>query len=358
MEVPAAAALHVLKLPEDPVLPGGDYSRFSMRWLLDPGSASGVATGDLVQLDELLSGAGECEGLRWVGPADAAGRRELLTGDVESPVFPRAVAERFGPGGEALRQRYELGLEKVLSLQGFTLADIFGGSAEEFWAAPDVVRREKPLEGEWVLASCTVVATHRFPGSAAASAPEPEPEPHANAAAAASSARASRATQLLHQQQICATTIPGSIWIYDKARLSKTLSADHNDPLESFDVEEGLGRVAGLGQGVGEVEILPTWYIRGGEWCAPPRADGRWKTGANPTANAPWASTQARSDAVWFLKETNRNYSAGVTAHPTVASCLQSADPTKEYVVQPHYAKPMLRDGRKFHIRLCVLRTT
>ena len=56
-----------------------------------------------------------------------------------------------------------------------------------------------------------------------------------------------------------------------------------------------------------------------------------------------------------FLKETNRNYSAGVTAHPNVAACLAAADPRKDYVVQPHYAKPMLRDGRKFHIRLYIL---
>ena len=276
MEAPAAA-LHVLKLPESPVLPGSDYSRFRMRWVLE-GPSSDVATGDLIQFEELLTGAGECEGLRWVGPADAAGRRELLIGDVESPVFPRAIADLFGPGAEALRARYEPALERLLSLQGFTLADIFGGSSEEFWSAPDVARRDRPLEGEWIipLAGCTAVSTHRFPAPSA-TAPEPEPQ---GAAAAASGARAARAAQL-QPQRPCATSLPGSIWIYDKARLSKTLSADHTDLLESFDgvenddvllkssdfllkcsdfglqmfdfvlnmldfaVEEGLGRVAG-----------------------------------------------------------------------------------------------------------------
>ena len=163
-----AVALHVLKLPEDPVLPDQDYSRFDMRWLLDkevnaPAGAE-LATGDLVQLDQLLTGAGEFEGLRFVGPADADGRRELLLGDVESPVFPRVVAVLAATGPTALRQLFEPALAKVVELQGVSLQDIFGGNAEAFWAEPDVQHREHELAGEWVikLADCTWVETYRF----------------------------------------------------------------------------------------------------------------------------------------------------------------------------------------------------
>ena len=94
-----------------------------------------MAAGDCVHIPALLTGAGEFEGLRWAGELVGAGRRELLLGDVESPVFPRQIADSIPPGS-TLRQRYEPALEKVLGLQGFSLADLGGAAeAEAFWAA-------------------------------------------------------------------------------------------------------------------------------------------------------------------------------------------------------------------------------
>jgi hypothetical protein len=364
-------ALHVLQLPEDPVLPDRDYSRFDMRWLLaeevDAPASAALATGDLVQLDQLLTGAGEFEGLRFVGPADADGRRELLLGDVESPVFPRAVAALAATGPTALRQLFEPALEKVVELQGFSLEDIFGGDAEAFWAEPDVQRRERKLAGEWIikLADCTCVKTYRFSAAGhdepAEPAPAPEPEPEleqqsaGDAAGAAADARAQRAAQLQQQQPAPPSAVPGSEWIYDKALLAKALSAEPTDPADSFDPDEGLGRVAGLGMGLGEVEMLPTWFIRAGDWSAPPLDDGSWPpVGQTGEAFAPTArAVAAAAGCVWFLKETNRNYSAGVSVHACAADCLGAAEVGKRYVVQPHYHSPMLRpDGRKFHLRL------
>mmetsp|Transcript_15604 Transcript_15604/g.41906 ORF Transcript_15604/g.41906 Transcript_15604/m.41906 type:complete len:117 (-) Transcript_15604:109-459(-) len=78
----------------------------------------------------------------------------LHWGDVESPVFPRAVADALSTGNKAadaaaLRQRYEGAFAQVLTLQGsLSLADIFGGNevVEEFWDAPDIQIQRRPRD--------------------------------------------------------------------------------------------------------------------------------------------------------------------------------------------------------------------
>jgi len=148
----AAARLIVLRLPahDDHA---DDYSRFRRHWLL-VGAQGEVEPGDVVQCPELLTGAGEFEGLRFVGPSDEEGRLPLLPGGVEAPVFPKAIIDMLG--GEVvaaeLRARYEEALEASLRMQrGMSLGDIFGGNAEEFWASPDVQQKEPQLEGEYVI---------------------------------------------------------------------------------------------------------------------------------------------------------------------------------------------------------------
>lgn len=148
----AAARLIVLRLPahDDHA---DDYSRFRRHWLL-VGAQGEVEPGDVVQCPELLTGAGEFEGLRFVGPSDEEGRLPLLPGGVEAPVFPKAIIDMLG--GEVvaaeLRARYEEALEASLHMQrGMSLGDIFGGNAEEFWASPDVQQKEPQLEGEYVI---------------------------------------------------------------------------------------------------------------------------------------------------------------------------------------------------------------
>ena len=66
-----------------------------------------------------------------------------------------------------LRQLYEPGLEQLMSLQGFSLADIFGGDTAEFWGTPDMSRKYPGTLRDaalWAvdLNSCTRVSTHCF----------------------------------------------------------------------------------------------------------------------------------------------------------------------------------------------------
>lgn len=114
-----------------------------------------VQAGDLVLFPELSSGAGEFEGLRYVGErlADGSGLPLLLT-SVESPVFPGMFEQ------PNLRAKYEPLLEGLVQSQGLSLTDLFGGAAvvEEFWESPDMERRrltEIKLEWKIPLNECT-----------------------------------------------------------------------------------------------------------------------------------------------------------------------------------------------------------
>ena len=158
------AALHVLRLPAAPP----ESVRWGDFWLLsDP--AGEIAAGDLLHFEDELTGAGECEGLRWALPAEAAGKWRLVPGDVESPVFP-ADRETLaaGRGQDAtLRQLYEPALEQLMELQHMSLADIFGGDTAEFWANPDASFRYPGGQRDaamWAvdLPSCMRVSTHNF----------------------------------------------------------------------------------------------------------------------------------------------------------------------------------------------------
>ena len=65
---------------------------------------------------------------------EVAGAWRLVPGDVESPVFPadRRTLAAGGGQGTTLRQLYEPALEKLMGLQGVSLADVFGGDTAEF----------------------------------------------------------------------------------------------------------------------------------------------------------------------------------------------------------------------------------
>ena len=136
----------------------------------------------------------------------------------------------------------------------------------------------------------------------------------------------------------CSSMVPGSEWISDKAKLAKCLKAD--------------GGVAGL-------TFLPTWYIHNKKWSLPPRPDGQWDAtaaGCGPEHAPPAELSAALDRRCWFLKETNRNYAAGTFVKDSVQSCLAGAEEDKNYVVQPHYADPMLiaHSKKKFHCRLYI----
>jgi hypothetical protein len=159
------AALHVLRLPAPPP----DAANWTEFWLLsDPDGE--FSLGDLVHFEDQLTGAGECEGLRWVLPGEVAGKWRLVPGDVESPVFPadrETLATGRGQQDATLRQLYEPALEKLMELQHQSLADVFGGDTEEYWANPDCSFRYPGHQRDaamWAidLGSCTLVSTHSF----------------------------------------------------------------------------------------------------------------------------------------------------------------------------------------------------
>jgi len=136
-----------------------------MQWILnvDDDDDDSVQPGDMLFIPELVTGAGELEGVRFVGTRKEGGGYELLGAGIESPMFPPAIANDKSP--HDLRQHYESLLDVVLQEQGgFSMADLFGGAdvVEEFWASPDVERRLKETEGEWhiPLNQCKILSTH------------------------------------------------------------------------------------------------------------------------------------------------------------------------------------------------------
>ena len=169
--------MHVLKLHENPVLPGNDWERFRCRWLLDD-PAGEVAPGDVICLEELMTGAGEFEGLRFAcalaDPAEASARPHLLElqqGGDEAPSFPPGIVRLVEEeGGAGLRSRYHAVLDRLLVRQGLSMA-VFcegcDGGVEGFWSdveAGGCRGQVRQPRGEWLipLAACERVSTEVF----------------------------------------------------------------------------------------------------------------------------------------------------------------------------------------------------
>lgn len=158
--------LYILRLHESPLQPDNNFERFDRQWILDPTDttepASEIQTGDAIFAPELLTGAGEMEGLRFVGKAVASSGYELLSAGIESPVFPTEITVATTP--EELRQMYEPLIEIVLQKQGFSLQDLLGGAdvAEQFWTEPDKESVRRETEGSWriPLKDCAIESIH------------------------------------------------------------------------------------------------------------------------------------------------------------------------------------------------------
>ncbi|KAL7474334.1 hypothetical protein ACHAW6_000310 [Cyclotella cf. meneghiniana] len=138
----------------------------------------GVAEGDLVVFPSLLSGAGEIESVRFVGPkvtsvaqADEAEKEEvlpLLTAGIEYPEFPTLIVSLATERNMSLREMYERPFDAVLKSQPphyLTLKDLFSQEDElyeQFWQDPPVARRRRPPGGEpWriSLGDCVWIRT-------------------------------------------------------------------------------------------------------------------------------------------------------------------------------------------------------
>ena len=109
-----APRLHVLDLSES-CLEAARNSSYGDPWVLvdngrpsdnDPEQADvweAVQKYDMLFFPEMLSGAGEFEGVWIVGEATSSGEFTLLSAGIESPEFPQAVLDKFGAN---LRDRY------------------------------------------------------------------------------------------------------------------------------------------------------------------------------------------------------------------------------------------------------------
>mmetsp|Transcript_739 Transcript_739/g.1495 ORF Transcript_739/g.1495 Transcript_739/m.1495 type:complete len:190 (-) Transcript_739:100-669(-) len=167
------ARVHYLKLHESPVV-DGNYDRFGLLWLIDPGSGDahparstsqgtdssssaweGLDEGDLLIFPELLSGAGEFEAMRFVGEKTEEGMWPILTGGVDIPEIPQVIVSLLERKGLSWRAFYERPFETILKDQGFCMSDVFGDDEEAlvgFWSAPVVARRKGPPKSEnWVI---------------------------------------------------------------------------------------------------------------------------------------------------------------------------------------------------------------
>lgn len=162
------------------------YDRFDVLWQLvdldkQPATVSDrskettmkgdfrLAEGDLVVFPSLLSGAGEFEAMRFVGPnmthVTGGDTFPLLTAGIEYPEFPSLLIQQMDIS--SLKDIYEEPFNAVLQQQStkYNLRDIFSSDEEaydQFWNDPPVARRRGPSGGDpWLisLAECIWINT-------------------------------------------------------------------------------------------------------------------------------------------------------------------------------------------------------
>lgn len=87
-------------------------------------------------------------------------------------------------------------------------------------------------------------------------------------------------------------------------------------------------------------DLMPTTYVI---------EDQKWKDGKAPPPD------DQCGNLPWFVKEADRNWGTSVHACRKASECMGLAQPGAVYVVQQHYANPLLMDdGRKSHIKFYV----
>ena len=127
-----------------------------------------LAEGDLVVFPSLISGAGEFEAMRFVGPKMTLSTGDafpLLTAGIEFPEFPSLLIQHMDVS--SLKDIYEAPFNAVLQEQSpkYNLKDIFSSDEEaynEFWNDPPVARRRGPSGGDpWQisLSECIWIKT-------------------------------------------------------------------------------------------------------------------------------------------------------------------------------------------------------
>lgn len=167
---PTMPNVHFFYFNEE-VNPINHPDRFHVLWQLDAGRPPqrksdelkewrGIFEGDLVVFPSLLSGAGEFEAVRFVGPkmtqltpeGDVDEVLPLLTAGIEYPEFPTLIVSMAEERGISLRELYEEPFNTILQSQPpkLSLLDIFSrdeGAYTEFWEDVPVARRRRPPSG-------------------------------------------------------------------------------------------------------------------------------------------------------------------------------------------------------------------
>lgn len=127
-----------------------------------------LAEGDLVVFQSLLSGAGEFEGVRFVGAkmAEDDDALPLLPAGIEYPEFPSLIVQHID-NVASLKTIYEAPFNAVLQEQSskYNLRDVFSSDEDaynQFWNDPPIARRRGPPGGDpWLisLSDCIWIKT-------------------------------------------------------------------------------------------------------------------------------------------------------------------------------------------------------
>ncbi len=180
------ASVHFLDFTEN----NPTYDRFDVLWELvdldkQPMAVNGISKesvmrsdfrlseGDLVVFPALLSGAGEFEGMRFVGQKKKLPTGDysfpLLTAGIEIPEFPSVLLQHMDVA--SLKEIYEAPFNTVLQQQSnkYTLKDLFSSDEEaynQFWNEPPVARRRGPSGGDpWLISLSDCIWIETLEGS-------------------------------------------------------------------------------------------------------------------------------------------------------------------------------------------------
>lgn len=157
MLVMQAAALMTMRVHvlERVPMPGAPI--YDRNWVVaDPHGE--VRHGDVVHLPELMTGAGDFEGLYFAGEP-VNGRVQLLGCDVEELSFPAALHALAAGRGSSIRDSYERGVVALCEMEiGLDLEDIYGDAdaVAALWDNPPLGAHDNvpPLDHVVQLGAC------------------------------------------------------------------------------------------------------------------------------------------------------------------------------------------------------------
>eukprot|EP01031_Cornospumella_fuschlensis_P027135 gene27135-32779_t len=122
------AHVHTLSLPQDWI------AHYDQRWILEDPTRQ-VQFGDIVHFPEMVSGAGDFEGV-YLAVAVTDGIVALWQSDVEQPTFPPIIADMLRDQHTTLQAYYELSIVEGMFFPQ-SIADTFGENSQDFWESAE-----------------------------------------------------------------------------------------------------------------------------------------------------------------------------------------------------------------------------